>query len=219
MDKESCANIGKQPEHSSFSPAALWLIDRHQGIHVVHSPRPEVTHNIVQEFTLTPFCVLSLLHSKVATPKWLTEVIRQGAGGNNCSSTLEQYFELPDISSYLPPVSTTLPSTLSSTEFWTNSASRGGILSNYRFIIFTRDSENLEDLQSIISLTGGGYELLSVGSGKARLHRRLSANRQGIRMVIVIDNDVKASVAPDVWNELIDEAKTYDHLTLSYSLC
>lgn len=174
---------------------------------MVHSPCPEVTHDIVQELTLTPSCLLSLLNSKVVTPKWFAEVIRTGTEGNR-SSILEQHFELPDISLYLPVVSNTLPSTISSADFWTNGAGRRGILEYYRFVIFTRDSDNVEDFQSIISLSGGGYERFPVDSGKMRLHRRLSAGKDKRRKVVVVDDEVKASVAPDVWNELIDEAKT-----------
>jgi hypothetical protein len=121
---------------------------------------------------------------------------------------MEQHFELPDTSPYLPGVSAALPSTLSSTDFWTNSASRRGILDNYRFVILTRDSENVEDLQSVISLSGGGYELFPVGSGKSRLHRRLSANKDKKMNIVVVDDEVKASITTNSWNELVDEAKT-----------
>jgi hypothetical protein len=152
-----------------------------------------------------PVCS-SLLNSKVVTPRWLTEVIRRGTEGNR-GSLMEQHFELPDTSSYLPTVSAALSSTLSSTDFWTNSASRLGILDGYRFIILTRDSENAEDFQSVISSSGGGYELFPVGSGKTRLHRRLSADKDKRIKIVVVDDDVKASVTPDSWNELIDEAK------------
>lgn len=181
---------------------------------MVHLSSPEVTHNIVQELTLTPSCVLSLLNSNVISPRWLTEVIRRGTG-SNVSSVLEQDFELPDTSSYLPAVSTTLPSTLGSTDFWTASTSRRGIFDDYRFIILTSNSENVEDLQSTISVCGGGYELFPAESGRTRLHRRLSVNKDKRRKVIVVDDEVKASVAPDVWNELIDEAKSS---VLSHSL-
>lgn len=174
---------------------------------MVHSSRPEVTHNVVQELTLRPSCLLSLLNSKVVAPKWLANVIHMGTEGNR-SSILEQHFELPATSSYLPAVSSDLPSTLSSTDFWTNGASRRGILDGYRFVIFTRDSDNVEDFQSVLSLSGGGYERFPVDSGKVRLHRRLSAGKDKGRKVVVVDDEVKASVAPDFWNELIDEAKT-----------
>ena len=179
-----------------------------QGIHVVHSSCPEVTHDVVQELTLTPSCLLSLLNSKVVTPKWLEEVIRAGTGTNQ-SSLLEQRFELPDTSSYLPAVSNSLPQPLSLTDFWTNGADRRGILDEYRFIIFTRDSDKVEDFQSVVSLSGGGYELFPVNSGKIRLHRRLSAGKDKRRKVIVVDDDVEASVASDLWNDLIGEAKTF----------
>ena len=174
---------------------------------MVHSSYPEVTHNIVHELTLTPFCVLSLLKSNVVSPRWLTEVIHRGTESNR-SSTLEQHFELPDTSSYLPTVSTVLPSTLNSTDFWIAATSRRGVLDSYRFIIFTGNSENVEDLQSVISVSGGGYELFSVDSGRIRLHRRLSADKDKRQKVIVVDDEVKAGVAPDIWNELIDEAKS-----------
>lgn len=174
---------------------------------MVPSLRPEVTHNIVQELTLSPSCLLSLLDSKVVTPKWFTEVIRMGTEGNR-SSILEQHFELPNTSPYLPAVSSALPLTLRSADFWANSTSRRGVLGGYRFVIFTQDSDNVEDLQSIISLSGGGYERFPVDSGRTRLHRRLSADKDKRRKVIVVDDDVKASVTPDFWNELVDEAKT-----------
>lgn len=178
-----------------------------QGIHVVHSSCPEVTHNVIPELNLTPSCLLSLLNCKVVTPKWLAEVIHTGTQGNRIS-ILEQHFELPDASSYLPAVSNTLPSTLSSMDFWTNSIGRRGILDDYRFVIFTHNSDDVEDLRSIISLSGGGYERFQVDSGKILLHRRLSADKDKRRKVIVVDDEVKASVAPDSWNELIAEAKT-----------
>lgn len=174
---------------------------------MVHSPCPEVTHDIVQEFTLTPSCVLSLLSSRAVSPKWLMEVIRRGTEGNP-NSVLEQHFKLPDTSSYLPAVSTILPPTLNSTDFWTTGTNRRGVLDEYRFVIFTDNSENVEDLQSVISVSGGGYELFPVDSGKIRLHRRLSVNKDRRQKVIVVDNEVKGSVAPDTWNELIDEAKS-----------
>lgn len=174
---------------------------------MVHSSSPGVTHNIVQELTLTPPCVLSLLNSNVVSPGWLAEVIRRGTG-SNVSSVLEQEFELPDTSPYLPAVSTALPSTLSSTDFWTTSMSRCGIFDDYRFIIFTSNSENVEDLQSIISVSGGGYELFPADSGRTRFHRRLSVNKDKRQKIIVVDDEVKASVVPDVWNELIDEVKS-----------
>jgi hypothetical protein len=174
---------------------------------VVHSPCPEVTHTVIQELTLTPSCVLSLFNSKVVTPEWLTEVIRRGVEGNP-SSVLEQHFELPDTSSYLPVVSATLSSTLSSTDVWITGTSQRGILGDYRFIIFTNDSESVEDLQSVISVSGGGYELFPVDSGRARFHRRLSANKDKRKKVIIVDDEVKAGVTPDTWNELIDEAKS-----------
>ena len=173
---------------------------------MIHSSYPEVTHDIVQELTLTPSCVLSLLKSKVVTPKWLTDVIRRGTEGSP-SSLLERHFELPDTSSYLPTVSAALPSTLSSIDVWIAGATRRGILDDYRFIIFTCNSENVEDFQSVISTSGGGYELFPVDSGRMRLHRRLSAGKDK-RKVIVVDDEVKASVTPDAWNELIDEAKS-----------
>jgi hypothetical protein len=167
-----------------------------------------VTHTVIQEFSLTPFCVLSLLNSKAVTPKWFTEVVRRGAQGNR-GSLLEQHFELPEASSYFPTVSTALPSTLGSTNLRAIDVSRRGVFDDYRFMILTRDSENVEDFQSIISLSGGGYELFPVGSGKTRLHRRLSADKSKRKKVIVVDDDkVKASVSSDSWNELIDEAKT-----------
>ena len=190
-----------------FGPIALSLINVHQGIHAVHSSCPEVTHNIVHELTLTPFCVLSLLESNVVSPKWLTEVICRGTESNK-SSILEQNFELPDTSSYLPAVSAAIPSALSSTDFWITGTSRRGVLDSYRFIIFTGNSENVEDLQSIISVSGGGYELFPVDSGRIRLHRRLSADKDKRQKVIVVDDEVKTSVSPDTWNELIDEAKS-----------
>jgi len=167
-----------------------------------------VTHNIVHELTLTPFCVLSLLKSNVVSPKWLTEVIRRGTESNR-SSILEQNFELPDTSSYLPAVSTAIPSALSSTDFWITGTNRRGVLDSYRFIIFTGNSENVEDLQSIVSVSGGGYELFPVDSGRIRLHRRLSADKDKRQKVVVVDDEVKASVSPDTWNELIDEAKSF----------
>jgi len=173
---------------------------------VVHSSCPEVTHTIVQELALTPSCVLSLLNSKVVTPMWLAEVIHRGIAANP-SSALEQHFELPHTPSYLPTVSTALPSTLSSTDVWITGTSRRGILDDYRFIIFTCNSECVEDFQSVISVFGGGYELFPVDSGRTRLHRRLSADK-GKRKVIAVDDEVKASVSPDTWNELIDEAKS-----------
>ena len=188
-------------------PVALSFINFHQGIHVVHSSHPEVTHTVVQELTLTPSCVLSSVNSKTVSPEWLTEVIRQGIDGSP-SSVLEQNFELPDVSSYPPAVSTTLPATLSSAGFWTTGVRRRGILDDYRFIVITRNLENVEDLQSVISVTGGGYELFPVDSGRSRLHRRLSADKDKRQKVIVVDDEVKASVAPDTWNELIDEAKS-----------
>jgi len=166
-----------------------------------------VTHNIVHELTLTPFCVLSLLKSNLASPKWLTDVIRRGAESNR-SSVLEQNFELPDTSSYLPAVSTVIPSALSSTDFWITGTNRRGVLDSYRFIIFTGNSENVEDLQSVVSVSGGGYELFPVDSGRIRLHRRLSADKDKRQKVVVVDDEVKASVSPDTWNELIDEAKS-----------
>lgn len=190
----------------SFWLTALPSINIHQGIHVVHSSCPGVTHNLVQELTATPSCVSSLLNSRVVTPRWLMEVIRRGTEGNR-GSLMEQHFELPDTSSYLPAVSAALSSTLSSTDFWTNSASRLGILDGYRFIILIRDSENVEDFQSVVSSSGGGYELFPVGSGKARLHRRLSADKDKRIKIVVVDDEVKASVTPDSWNELIDETK------------
>ena len=174
---------------------------------MVHSSCPEVTHNIVHELTLTPFCMLALLKSNVVSPKWLAEVIHRGTESNR-SSILEQHFELPDTSSYLPAVSAALPSTLKSTDFWITGTSRRGVLDSYRFIIFTGNSENVEDLQSVISVSGGGYELFPVDSGRIRLHRRLSADKDKRQKVIIIDDEVKASVAPDTWNELIDEAKS-----------
>lgn len=183
---------------------------------MVHSSCPEVTHHIVKELTLTPSCLLSLLNSKVVTPKWFAEVIRKGSEGTQ-SSILEQNFELPDASSYLPAISNAVPSALSSTDFWTNGAGRRGILDGYRFIIFTRDSDPVEDLQSIISLSGGGYERFPVDSGKIRLHRRLSADKDKRNKVIVVDDEVKASVTPDFWNGLIDEAKSFvSYLTLLF---
>lgn len=182
---------------------------------MVHSSCPEVTHNVVQELTFTPSCLLSLLNSKVVTPKWFAEVIRIGAEGNR-SSILEQHFELPDTFSYLPAVSSDLPSMLSSTDFWTNGASRRGILDDYRFVIFTRNSENVEEFQSIISSCGGGYERFPVDSGKTRLHRRLSADKDKRRKVVVVDDEVKTSVTSDLWNELIDEAKMSVHPTNSF---
>ena len=183
------------------------LINVPKGIHVVHSSCPEVTHNVVQELTLTPSCVLSMLNSKAVTPKWLTEVIRRGTESNP-SSVLEQEFELPDISRYLPTVSAALPSTLNSTEVWIAGTSRRGTLDDYRFIIFTRSSESVEDFQSVISVSGGGYEVFLVDSGRTRLHRRLSADKDKRKKVVVVDDEVKASVTPDTWNELIDEAKS-----------
>jgi len=174
---------------------------------VVHSYRPEVTHNVVQELTLTPTCVLSSLNSKVVSPEWLAEVIRRGIDGSP-SSVLEQNFELPDTSSYLPAVSTTLPAALSSSDFWITGVTRRGILDDYRFVIVTRNPENVEDLQSVISVSGGGYELFPVDSGRLRLHRRLSVDKDKRQKVIVVDDEVKASVDPDTWNELIDEAKS-----------
>jgi hypothetical protein len=178
-----------------------------QGIHVVHSSCPEVTHHVLQELTLTPSCLLSLLNSQVVTPKWFAEVIHKGTKGNR-SSILEQDFELPDASSYLPAVSNALPLTLSSMDFWTNGPGRRRILDEYRFVIFTRNSDSVEDLQSVISLSGGGYERFQVDSGKIRLHRRLSADKDKRRKVVVVDDGVKASVALDLWNELVDEAET-----------
>lgn len=174
---------------------------------MVHSPSPEVTHNVIQELTLTPFCVLSLLNSKVVTPQWLTEVIRRGIEGAPISA-LEQHLELPDTSSYFPAVSAALPSTLNSTDIWITGASRRGTLDDYRFIIFTRNSESVEDLQSVISVSGGGYELFPVDSGRVRLHRRLSADKDKRKKIAVVDDEVKASVTSDTWNELIDEAKS-----------
>lgn len=174
---------------------------------MVHSSSPEVTHDIVQELTLTPSCVLSLLNSKVVSPGWLTEVIRRGTGSNS-SSVLEQDFELPDTSSYLPAFSAVLPSTLRPTDFWTASASRRGIFNDYRFIVLTSNSENVEDLQSTISVCGGGYEVFPADSGRTQLHRRLSVNKDKRRKVVVVDDEVKASVALDVWNELIDEVNS-----------
>jgi len=185
---------------------ATSLINFHRGIHVVHSSCPEVTHTIVQELVLTPSCMLSLLNSKVVTPSWLAEVIRRGIAGNP-SSTLEQHFELPHTSSYLPTVSAALPSTLSRTDVWITGTNRRGILDDYRFIIFTRNSECAEDFQSIISVFGGGYELFPVDSGRTRLHRRLSVDKDKRKKVIVVDDEVKASIPHDTWNELIDEAK------------
>lgn len=174
---------------------------------MVHSSYPEVTHNLVQELTLTPSCVLSLLNSKVITPQWLTEVIRRGTEGTP-SSVLEQHLELPDTSSYLPAVSAALPSTLNSTDVWIASKSRRGILDDYRFIIFTCNSERVEDFQSAISESGGGYELFPADSGRTRLHRRLSAGKDKRKKVVVVDDEVKATVPPDTWNELIDEVKS-----------
>lgn len=77
----------------------------------------------------------------------------------------------------------------------------------------------MEDFQSIISAFGGGYELFPVDSGKSRLHRRLSADKDK-RKVIVVNDEVKASVSPDTWNELIDEAKlsVLSHLPLFFPL-
>jgi len=183
------------------------LIHVHQGIHVVHSSRPEVTHNVVREFTLTPSCVLSVLNSKLVTPRWLTEVIRRGIEGKP-SSTLEQHFELPDTSPYLPTVSAALPSTLSPTDIWTTGTNRHGILNDYRFVIFTCNSGCAEEFRSVISESGGDYELFPVDSGRARLHRRLSADKDKRKKVIVVDDEVKASIPPDTWNELINEAKS-----------
>ena len=190
-----------------FEPTTKPLINVHQGIHVVHSSCPEVTHNIVQELVLTPACVLSLFNSKVVTPKWLTEVIHRGVEGNP-NSTLEQHFELPDTSSYLPTVSTTLPSTLSSANVWVAGTNQRGTLDDYRFIIFTCNSECVEEFQSVISVSGGGYELFPVDSGRTRLHRRLSADKDKRKNVIVVDDEVKGSIPPETWNELIDEAKS-----------
>lgn len=175
-----------------------------------------MTHNVVQELTLTPSCVLSLLNSKVVAPKWLTEVIHQGTGGNP-SSGLEQHFELPDTSFFFPVVSTALPTTLSSINVWNTGKSRRGVLDDYRFIIFTCASERVEDFQSVVSLSGGGYEFFPVDSGRVRLHRRLSADKDKRKKVIVVDDEVKTSVAPDTWNELIDEAKSYVSSPPSFS--
>ena len=189
-----------------YSPAGQSIVNPLQGIHVVHSPCPEVTHSVARELTLTPSCVFPLLTSKVVTPEWLTEVIRRGTEGGRISS-LEQRFELPDSSSYFPTISTTLPSTLSSTDLRTINSNHREIFDDHWFIILTRDSEYVEDFQSVISLSGGGCELFLVGSGKVRLRRRLSADKDGKRKIVVVDDKVKASVASDSWNELIDEAK------------
>ena len=202
-----------------FGLATMSLINIRQGIHVVHSSCPEVTHTIVQELALTPSCVLSLLNSKVVTPKWLAEVIHRGIASNP-KSTLEQHFELPNTSSYFPTVSSGLPSTLSSTDIWITGINRRGILDGYRFIIFTCNSECVEDFQSIVSVLGGGYELFPVDSGRTRLHHRLSAGKDTRKKVIVVDDEVKTSVPPNSWNELIDEAKSsvLSHLPLFLSL-
>ena len=195
------------------------LVDVRQGIHAIHLPCPEVTHSLVQELNLTPSCVLSLLNSKMVTPEWFTEVIRRGIDGNP-RSVLEQDFELPDTFSYLPAVSVALPSRLSLTDVWITGTSRRGILGDYRFIVFTRDSERVEEFQSVISVSGGGYELFPVTSGRIQLHRRLSANKDKRKKVIIVDDEVKTSVAPDTWNELIDEAKSsvLSHRLLSLPL-
>jgi hypothetical protein len=79
---------------------------------------------------------------------------------------------------------------------------------DYRFIIFTGNSENVEDLQSIISVSGGGYELFPVDSGKDTAPSQTIRRQRQEEKVIVVDDEVKASVAPNTWNELIDEAKS-----------
>lgn len=172
---------------------------------MVHSSYPETTHHVVQELTLTPSCVLLLLNSKAVNIEWLTEVIRRGTEGEP-SSILEQHFELPD-ASHFPAVSATLPSTSSRMDLSMNDIDRCRVLDGYRLIVFTRDSETTEDFQSVISMSGGGYELFAVDSGKARFHRRLSVNKDKRKKMIVVDDEVRASVTPGSWNELIDEAK------------
>ncbi|KAF7789787.1 hypothetical protein EIP86_000733 [Pleurotus ostreatoroseus] len=148
----------------------------------------------------------------IVRPEWLDALISSGSSSDG-PSQLEREFVLPDASSFKPKLSPSLPSSLKNYRSWELNDERTNMLSDYRFIfVGERGREAREDLRTLVKYGGSTYECCPVQGGRGSLRTVLAkAESKGKQPVLIGDeNALVAAIGKDGFDELVQEAETYE---------
>ncbi|KAI0631610.1 hypothetical protein C8Q77DRAFT_1272588 [Trametes polyzona] len=185
-----------------------------QGIQVVPTLLPEVTHHLTPTYTLNPAIATSLISlANLVKPEWLVAVLEAGRAEEGELSALEDTFTLPPTNKYRPAFTPALPSRLKKFDVWQQNEERVSMFHGHRFIFAgEKGSEAPSALKELVSRAAGDYECFAVEGGPERLRKVLAKGKaRGATVVLIADHHaVIPVVGEEGWMALVEEAKSFD---------
>ncbi|KAJ6525311.1 proline-rich protein [Mycena vulgaris] len=188
------------------------------GIHLTHTPSPNITHHLTNTYAVTTLHALSLVSAtQFVKVEWLDEVIRLGTLPLNSDPTsgisLEQAFTLPPTSKYRPTFNTAVPSEQKTFKIWEPNEERLNMFNPYRFLCVGEGKREIDsDLRELLSRGGGKVEVFDVADGTPKWTKALSRGRAKVtqKLVLVANPEAcEAAVGKDSWKELVQEANIF----------
>ncbi|KAJ7025383.1 proline-rich protein [Mycena alexandri] len=191
------------------------------GIHLVHTPVPQITHHITTTFAATTLHAFSLVISAAfVKPEWLNEVIRLGNLPLNSDPSsglsLEQVFDLPPVNKYRPTFNASLAAEHKTVRIWDPNEERMSMFSAYRFYCMGEGKRQIDsDLREVITRAAGKIETLNVAGSNAseKFSKALTRCRAKTdqKLVLIADQEAcQAAVGKDGWQKVAKHAPSFD---------
>ncbi|KAJ3557580.1 hypothetical protein NM688_g1399 [Phlebia brevispora] len=181
------------------------------GVSLLYNPCPEVTHHLIPTYSLTPAIAASLIsQANLVKPEWLESLLSSGTSEDEDTPV---DFSLPPIAKFRPGFTSALPSSLKNHRSWEPNGDRTNMLNDYRIIfVGERGREARTDYRDLVRRGGATYECCPVQGGRKALHDVLAkAESKGKQPILIADETAMvAAVGQDSWNELIDEAISFE---------
>jgi hypothetical protein len=186
-----------------------------QGINVVQSQQPAITHHLIPSYVLTPTVAASLLSlATLVKSDWLRELLSLGALAPEEPGALEAEFSLPSEDAFRPGFSNSLLHEYKQASIWSRDERRRGMFHQCRFIFAGEKGREVStEYRELVVRGGGSYEAFTVSSGVMRWRKILEKSRAWVedhkgKTVIVADSEAAmAAVGRDTWHEMCSIAK------------
>ncbi|KAK7048502.1 putative proline-rich protein [Favolaschia claudopus] len=188
------------------------------GIHIVHTPAPNITHHLTNSYAATSQQALSLVSAcSFVKPEWLNEVIRFGnLPLNSDPSTglsLEESFSLPPIAKFRPTLPTDLPAEHRSYKIWEPNEERMTLFSPFRFVCVGEAKRQIDsDLRELITRASGKIEVFDIQGGADKWRGTLTRAKAKTKQITVPLADAEACVAAvgeKSWKEIVEMTRVF----------
>ncbi|KAJ7175999.1 proline-rich protein [Mycena filopes] len=188
------------------------------GIHLVHTPVPEITHHITPTFAPTTVHAFSLVISApFVKPEWLNEVIRLGNLPLNSDPSsglaLEQVFKLPPVNKYRPTFNATLAAEHKTFKIWDPNEERLNMFAAYRFFPMGEAKRQIDsELRQVITQAAGKIEVYNIADGAEKFRKavvRCRAKKDQHLVLIADEEACRAAIGKDDWQQIAKQAPPF----------